>query len=87
MDWNMEIIDKINLLLEEKWPIDLQLNKVLRAFRKLGFEDERSPSSHIIMKQGSNTISIPAHKKVKSTILKQLCDRLKISLKQFMSAL
>jgi len=69
----MNILEKIDVILQEqKVPHDVPLHKVLKMFKRFGFEIIRE-TPHIVMRNKNGlSISIPNHKQLKSTTLRKI---------------
>jgi len=73
-----------------KFPVDAKKEKVLHAFKRLGFEIVR-PGNHISLqrKNPDGTITpmtIPNHTRIKSSTLRTICSQAGITREDFIKA-
>jgi predicted RNA binding protein YcfA (HicA-like mRNA interferase family) len=60
---------------------------VIRALERPGFEKDRQPGSHIIMRQGSKGCVVPLHGEVKVGTLAGVLRQANVSAEEFISVL
>lgn len=73
-----------------KFPVDAPRKRVVKAFQALGFEIVRD-AEHVAMARqnpdGSTTpLTLPGHKKIKSSTLRTACTQAGISRADFLKA-
>lgn len=73
-----------------KFPVDAPRKRVVKAFQALGFEIARD-AEHLAMARrnpdGSTTpLTLPGHKKIKSSTLRTACTQAGISRADFLKA-
>lgn len=75
----------------EKLPI-LSGRKVCKALSQLGYYKARQKSSHIILKkklnpEGHRTVVVPNHKEVEKGTLKEILNRVELTIPEFLELL
>ena len=73
-----------------KFPVDAPKKRVLKTFQILGFEIVRDAEHIAMVRQnpdGSRTpVTLPAHKKIKSSTLRTICTQAGITRSDFLNA-
>lgn len=73
-----------------KFPVDAPKKRVLKALQNLGFEIVRNAEHIAMVRQnpdGSRTpITLPGHKKIKSSTLRTVCTQAGITRQEFLDA-
>jgi predicted RNA binding protein YcfA (HicA-like mRNA interferase family) len=70
-----------------KLPRDVNGDEAARALTHLGFSTDRQSGSHLIMRRGSQSISVPQHRPIKPGTLRAILRQANLTVEQFMEAL
>jgi predicted RNA binding protein YcfA (HicA-like mRNA interferase family) len=70
-----------------KVPREVNGTETARALKRLGFEEMRQTSSHLILRRDHRTVVVPMHRPIKPGTLKGLIEQAGLTLEQFAEAL
>ena len=70
-----------------KLPRDLSGQRVVHAFKRLGFIEERQEGSHIRLARGSLRVTVPAYRAFAPKTLQSILRQAQISVEELMAVL